>query len=100
MSNHTNIEQIKMHNDSMRDYIETIKNLLEKLHDEYFFAVPANYDNELLNEHLSDILNKYDYLTFAVDIICDAFAHIEQLNAQISENAEDSMALDAEGRIA
>ena len=84
-----NISAIKNNTMSVKDYCETALNIVEKLHDEYFFLIPANYDDGLYDAQLDKIINSYDYLAFAVGLVRDALNHINADNREIANEVKD-----------
>ena len=84
-----NISAIKNNTISVNDYTETALNIIEKLHDEYFFPIPANYDDGLYDAQLDKIINSYDYLAFAVALVRDALNHINADNRDIANEVKD-----------
>lgn len=61
---------------NIKDYTEVAKAVADKIHDEYLFAVPANYDDDLLTVQLDKVVNAYEYLGFMVGILHDALNRI------------------------
>lgn len=84
-----NISAIKNSTVTINDYTETALNIVEKLHDEYFFPIPANYDDGLYDAQLDKIINSYDYLAFAVALVRDALNHINADNREIANEVKD-----------
>ena len=80
----TTFENITAKN--IKDYTETAVNILEKLHDEFFFNVPANYDESLLDNQLNKVLNGYEYIAFMVGVLHDAIKHIDAELKSLCEN--------------
>lgn len=80
-----NTIQINRSTTAISDYCETALNVAEKLRDEYFFSVPANFDEDVFSTQLDKIINNYDYIAFAVAIINDALKHIEESNGDITD---------------
>ena len=85
-----NINAIKNSTTTINDYCETALNIIEKLHDEYFFPIPANYDESLYDAQLDKIINSYDYLAFAVALVHDALKHINADNGDIANEVKDT----------
>lgn len=73
---------------AISDYCETALNVVEKLADEYFFPVPENFDEDVMDMHLDKVLNNYAYIAFAVGIIKDALKHIDESNMNVVELVE------------
>ena len=84
-----NINAIKNSTTTIADYTETALNIVEKLHDEYFFPVPVNYDESLYAAQLDKIINSYEYLAFAVGLVHDALKHINADNGDIANEVKD-----------
>lgn len=83
------IDHIKANAEKSTAYIETARNAIEKLHDEYFFNVPAKYDPDLFSAHLDKIISQYDYITFMIGILDDAMKHIDFETKAISAKCMD-----------
>lgn len=79
-----NMSIIRNSSANIADYCETALNIAEKLHDEYFFPIPANFNEDMLSTQLDKIICSYDYLAFAVAILRDALSHIESEDAKIA----------------
>ena len=80
-----NTIQINRSTTTIADYCETALNVAEKLADEYFYPVPANFDDDVFSMQLDKIINNYDYIAFTVGIIKDALKHIEENNGDIAD---------------
>ena len=84
-----NISAIKNSTVTINNYTETALNIVEKLHDEYFFPIPTNCDESLYDAQLDKIINSYDYLAFAVGLVHDALKHINADNGDIANEVKE-----------